>query len=156
MLLAWVHGWGGGPWFLFFPLFWLAAIVFVAFLFRRGRWGSRWRIRPSRSSANATPEARSPKTSTGPTERSSGSGSSVGRRRGDQVRIALSREVLIGLTGPGEVLLGRGLVAPELRHTAQRPPGPARELELSELLGYPRRRAGDRSRPRRDGPARAG
>jgi putative membrane protein len=41
MLLAWVHGWGGGPWFLFFPLFWLAAILFVAFLFRRGRWGSR-------------------------------------------------------------------------------------------------------------------
>ena len=41
MLLAWVHGWGGGPWFLFFPLFWLAAIVFVAFLFRRSRWGYR-------------------------------------------------------------------------------------------------------------------
>ena len=41
MLLAWVHAWHGGPWFLFFPLFWLAAIVFVAFLFRRSRWGYR-------------------------------------------------------------------------------------------------------------------
>lgn len=33
------HVWGGGPWFLLFPLFWLAVIVTVAFLFRRRRWG---------------------------------------------------------------------------------------------------------------------
>lgn len=39
---CWNHG--GGPWFLFFPLFWIAVIVFVFWMFRRGRWGGprRW------------------------------------------------------------------------------------------------------------------
>jgi putative membrane protein len=32
---CWHHG--GGAWFLF-PLFWIAVIVFVVWLFRRGRW----------------------------------------------------------------------------------------------------------------------
>ena len=76
MLLAWVHGRGGGPWFLFFPLFWLAAIVFVGRSCSGGADGAPdGATRPNRSSANATPEARSPKTSSGPAERSSGSGS---------------------------------------------------------------------------------
>lgn len=30
-------GWGGGPWFLFFPLIWIALLVGAFFLFRRGR-----------------------------------------------------------------------------------------------------------------------
>lgn len=38
MVAAW-HGGGPGPWFLVFPLFWLAVIVTLAFLFRRRRWG---------------------------------------------------------------------------------------------------------------------
>jgi putative membrane protein len=33
-------GWGGGPWFLFFPLIWIALLVGAFFLFRRGR--DRW------------------------------------------------------------------------------------------------------------------
>ena len=38
-LAAWHgHGWGPGPWFLLFPLFWLAVIVGLVFLFRRRRW----------------------------------------------------------------------------------------------------------------------
>ena len=28
-------GWGGGPWFLFFPLLWIALFVGAFFLFRR-------------------------------------------------------------------------------------------------------------------------
>jgi putative membrane protein len=32
--LAWA-GWHGGPWFLFFPLFWIALLVGAWFLFRR-------------------------------------------------------------------------------------------------------------------------
>jgi putative membrane protein len=40
VLATWTgHGWGPGPWFLLFPLFWLAVIVALAFLFRRRRWG---------------------------------------------------------------------------------------------------------------------
>ena len=40
MLAAWCgHGWGAGPWFLLFPVLWIAVIVGVAFLLRRGRWG---------------------------------------------------------------------------------------------------------------------
>jgi putative membrane protein len=33
-------GWGGGPWFLLFPLFWIALFVGAFFLFRRrsDRW----------------------------------------------------------------------------------------------------------------------
>ncbi|HYV01594.1 MAG TPA: SHOCT domain-containing protein [Actinomycetota bacterium] len=38
MLATWA-GHAGGPWFLVFPLFWLAVIVTLAFLFRRRRWG---------------------------------------------------------------------------------------------------------------------
>jgi putative membrane protein len=30
-------GWGGGPWFLFFPLLWVGLIVGAFFLFRRRR-----------------------------------------------------------------------------------------------------------------------
>jgi putative membrane protein len=38
MLAVWSgHGWGPGPWALLFPLFWLAVIVGVVFLFRRRR-----------------------------------------------------------------------------------------------------------------------
>jgi putative membrane protein len=33
-------GWGGGPWFLFFPLIWIALLVGAFFLFRPGR--DRW------------------------------------------------------------------------------------------------------------------
>lgn len=33
-------GWGGGPWFVFFPLLWIALIVGAFFLFRRR--GERW------------------------------------------------------------------------------------------------------------------
>ncbi|HWH20579.1 MAG TPA: SHOCT domain-containing protein [Solirubrobacterales bacterium] len=32
---CWHHG--GGGWFLF-PLFWIALIVFLVWMFRRGRW----------------------------------------------------------------------------------------------------------------------
>jgi putative membrane protein len=40
VLAVWCgYGWGGGPWFLLFPLFWLAVIVGLVFLFRRRRWG---------------------------------------------------------------------------------------------------------------------
>jgi putative membrane protein len=38
MLAAWC-GQGGGPWFLLFPLFWLAVIFTLVFLFRGRRWG---------------------------------------------------------------------------------------------------------------------
>jgi putative membrane protein len=33
-------GWGGGPWFLFFPLLWIGlfAGVFILFFRRRDRW----------------------------------------------------------------------------------------------------------------------
>ncbi|CAN5362248.1 hypothetical protein BH20ACT24_BH20ACT24_21630 [soil metagenome] len=38
MLAAWSgYGWGPGPWFLVFPLFWFAVIVGLAFWFRRRR-----------------------------------------------------------------------------------------------------------------------
>ena len=30
-----VAGWHGGPWFLLFPLFWIALLVGASFLFRR-------------------------------------------------------------------------------------------------------------------------
>jgi putative membrane protein len=33
---CWHHG--GGGWFIF-PLIWIAVIVFVVWMFRRGRWG---------------------------------------------------------------------------------------------------------------------
>ena len=36
MLATWgAHGWGGGPWFLFFPLFWILVVVGLALFFRR-------------------------------------------------------------------------------------------------------------------------
>ncbi|HSJ51608.1 MAG TPA: SHOCT domain-containing protein [Actinomycetota bacterium] len=38
MIAHWT-GWGGGPWFLLFPLFWLTVIVVALVLFRRGRAG---------------------------------------------------------------------------------------------------------------------
>lgn len=39
VLAAWCgYGWGAGPWFLVFPLFWLALVVGLVFLFRRRRW----------------------------------------------------------------------------------------------------------------------
>ncbi len=39
---CWHHG-GGGWWFVF-PLFWIALIVFLVWMFRRGRWyGPRYR-----------------------------------------------------------------------------------------------------------------
>ncbi len=41
MLMSWA-GHGGGPWFLVFPLLWIAVIVAVAFAFRGG-WRRRWR-----------------------------------------------------------------------------------------------------------------
>jgi putative membrane protein len=34
---CWHHGWGGGPWFLI-PLFWIAVVVLIIWLFRRGPW----------------------------------------------------------------------------------------------------------------------
>jgi len=34
------YGWGGGPWFLFFPVLWIALFVGAFFLFRRRR--DRW------------------------------------------------------------------------------------------------------------------
>jgi putative membrane protein len=38
VLAAWSgYGWGAGPGFLVFPLFWLAVIVGLVFLFRRRR-----------------------------------------------------------------------------------------------------------------------
>ena len=38
MLATWAgHGWGGGPWFLLFPLLWIAVIVTLVLVFRR-RW----------------------------------------------------------------------------------------------------------------------
>lgn len=37
MLMHWT-GWGGGPWFLLFPLFWLVVLFTALWLFR-GRWG---------------------------------------------------------------------------------------------------------------------
>ena len=40
MLAAWCgYGWGPGPWFLFFPLFWIAVIFLLVFVFRRRPWG---------------------------------------------------------------------------------------------------------------------
>lgn len=30
-------GWSGGPWFLFFPLLWIAVLIGAFFLFRRRR-----------------------------------------------------------------------------------------------------------------------
>jgi putative membrane protein len=42
MLMHWA-GDGWGPWFLVFPLLWIAVLVAVGFAFRRGRWGPhRW------------------------------------------------------------------------------------------------------------------
>jgi putative membrane protein len=38
VLAEWAHG-GAGPWVLVFPLFWLAVVVGLVFLFRR-RWGT--------------------------------------------------------------------------------------------------------------------
>ena len=38
VLAAFGHGWGGGPWFLLFPLFWLTIVV-LAIVFTRRRWG---------------------------------------------------------------------------------------------------------------------
>ncbi|MEV0645156.1 SHOCT domain-containing protein [Phytomonospora sp. NPDC050363] len=40
---GWHHG-GGGPWFLLFPLFWIAVIVTLGVIFgrrRRAHWGGR-------------------------------------------------------------------------------------------------------------------
>ncbi len=45
MLAAWCGcGWGAGPWFLVFPLLWLAIVVGLVFLFRRRGW-ERWHER---------------------------------------------------------------------------------------------------------------
>ena len=30
------HEWGGAPWWFLFPLFWVAVVIGLAFLFRRG------------------------------------------------------------------------------------------------------------------------
>lgn len=39
MLAAWCgNAWGGGPWFVVFPLFWLAVIVGVVLILRRRGW----------------------------------------------------------------------------------------------------------------------
>jgi putative membrane protein len=38
MLATFGHGWGGGAWFLLFPLFWLTVVV-LAIVFTRKRWG---------------------------------------------------------------------------------------------------------------------
>lgn len=38
VLAAFGHGWGAGPWFLLFPLFWLTVVV-LAIVFTRRRWG---------------------------------------------------------------------------------------------------------------------
>ena len=42
MVMTALHGWGwgGGPWFLFFPLVWIAVLAAAFFLFRsrHGRW----------------------------------------------------------------------------------------------------------------------
>ena len=39
MLAVWCgYGWGAGPWFLVFPLLWLAVIVGLVFVFRRSGW----------------------------------------------------------------------------------------------------------------------
>jgi putative membrane protein len=42
VLSTWAGGGGGGPWFLFFPLFWIGLLVGAFFLFRgrRDRWQS--------------------------------------------------------------------------------------------------------------------
>jgi putative membrane protein len=40
-------GFGGGPWFLFFPLFWIAVFVGAFFLFRRRH--DRWAIHSGES-----------------------------------------------------------------------------------------------------------
>ena len=39
-MVAYWAGAHGGPWFLLFPLFWIAVVVLAVFLFRRGR--ARW------------------------------------------------------------------------------------------------------------------
>jgi putative membrane protein len=39
VLAAFEHGWGAGPWFLVFPVFWLTVVVVLAIVFRRQRWG---------------------------------------------------------------------------------------------------------------------
>jgi putative membrane protein len=44
MLAYWVGG-HGGPWFLFFPLIWIAFVILAVFLFRRGRPG--WHANPA-------------------------------------------------------------------------------------------------------------
>ncbi|MFB3739418.1 MAG: SHOCT domain-containing protein [Candidatus Velamenicoccus archaeovorus] len=47
MLAAWCGpGWGGGPWFLVFPLFWIGVLLLLGFAFRR-RWGGPWRSGPT-------------------------------------------------------------------------------------------------------------
>jgi putative membrane protein len=45
-VLTWT-GWGGGPWFLFFPLLWIALFVGAFFLFRGRR--DRWRTQSAES-----------------------------------------------------------------------------------------------------------
>jgi putative membrane protein len=40
MLIGWA-GHGGGPWFLLFPVLWIAVITFVVVAFRGG-WRRRW------------------------------------------------------------------------------------------------------------------
>ena len=41
-----VAGWGGGPWFLFFPLVWIALFAGVLLFFRRR--GERWHSHSAR------------------------------------------------------------------------------------------------------------
>ena len=40
MLMEWTHGGWDGPWFLFFPLFWIGVVIVAVYLFRGG-----WRHR---------------------------------------------------------------------------------------------------------------
>ncbi|HEX4751297.1 MAG TPA: SHOCT domain-containing protein [Solirubrobacterales bacterium] len=44
---CWHHGWGG-PWV---PLFWIAVILFIVWLIRRGRWGRPRRYHHHQSAA---------------------------------------------------------------------------------------------------------
>jgi putative membrane protein len=58
-VLADHRGWGSGPgpWFLFFPLFWLAVLALGVWWFRR-RGGAPWRREPSARSVLAERYAR--------------------------------------------------------------------------------------------------
>ena len=63
VLAALGHGWGAGPWFLLFPLFWLTVVV-LAIVFTRRRWGHARDGSGKRSSVSGTPAVRSRRRST--------------------------------------------------------------------------------------------